>query len=76
MVAHDYISPYLKSFEVPAVGETVDDDIPIYFSGENVHPIHDRKSKIVCMGWMVDVVTCSHYRLKIRAVVMENRILT
>jgi len=67
MIAHDHIGPDFKSFECPAIPETVKHNIPVYFPGEYIDPIHNCKGEEVSPVWGNDFVTCCHIAINIWA---------
>ena len=60
MVAHDDISPNAKTLKRSTILKAIDDDVPIDFSSENIHPIDDCKRQKVNSVLMVDAIARGH----------------
>ncbi len=65
MIGHYDICPDLEPFMISAIGETVKDDITIYFPCKYIYPIYDRECQEVSIAGMIDVVTGGHDVIKI-----------
>jgi hypothetical protein len=67
MVAHDCICPDLQAFVCPAIRKAIQQNVPVYFPGKYIDPIHYSKGEEVEATRVIDFIACCHAGVNIGA---------